>query len=161
MNHSHHEYLFDYRHKDLETGKLNIDKLTTLNGNTCLSDWIEPGKEPSYEYCVLKERLEREQGLRCWESREERSLRERKEEDAKRDKDRIRLVASEKIRLEELEREIQEREDNRQKELVKLEEYRVKLLIREEQLIKEKQRNLAERMGYSGQRIITSKWNVR
>ena len=158
--------MFDYRHKDLETGKLNIDKLTTLNGNTCLSDWIEPGKEPSYEYCVRVEHEKYMSSLRKEQRDEARKHhyqkeQEKRERENQTEKDRIRLVASEKIRLEQLEREMQEREDKRQKELVQIEEYRVRLQIREEELIKEKQRNLAERMGYSGQRIITSKWNVR
>lgn len=50
MNHAHHEYLFDYRYKDLDTGKLNIDKLTTLNGCHSYSDLVGSGKECSVEY---------------------------------------------------------------------------------------------------------------
>lgn len=163
MNYAHHEYLFDYRYKDLETGKLDIDKLTTLNSNTCLADMVEPGREPSYEYCQMMEnQRRRDDERRVYIRREERSLAERVAEEAQREKDRIRLVASEKIRLEELEREMQEREKMRQKELVKLEEYRKQLLETEERLIKEKQQRLAQSVGgYSGQRIITSKWNVR
>jgi len=160
MNHSHHEYLFDYRYKDLETGKLNIDKLTTLNGNTCLSDWIEPGKEPSYEYCVLREQQhQKADDLRVYVTREQRSLYEVKE--LEKTNERIRQKALEEKRIREIEKESAIREAKRQETIRELEEYRVRLQIREEQLIKEKQRNLAERMGYSGQRIITSKWNVR
>jgi len=132
MTHGHHEYLFDYRYKDLETGKLNIDKLHTLNSNTSIDDLMEPGREPSYEYCMMKERLEREQELRCWESREERSARERKEEE----------------------------EREAKKARAAQEQVRLRLIKREEEERQAHEKVVTQYTIFGNQRIITSKWKV-
>lgn len=77
----------------METGKLNIDKLTTLNSNTCLSEWVEPGKEPSYEYCLrIETEKQREEERRLYIKREERARIAVKEEEAKKEKERIKLI---------------------------------------------------------------------
>lgn len=156
MNYQHNEYLFDYRYKDLDTGKLNIDRLTTLNSNSCLADMVESGREAAYEYCVMMEQERQREERR----REYRALYEVKE--AERQKELEKQKQEEAKRIAQLEADIREREKMRQKELVRLEEYRKQLLEAEERLIKQRQQRLAQRLGgYSGQRIITSKWNVK
>lgn len=150
--------MFDYRHKDLETGKLKLDKLTTLNSNTCLSDWVESGKEASYEYCA---RIEAERVLgeeiRVYTRRNQRPIYEVKE--SQREEKNRKRQQEEVKRIRALEAENKRKEEERQEKIRELEEYRVRLQIREEQLIKERQKRLAALSG--GQRIITSKWNVR
>ena len=62
MGYAHHEYLFDQRHRDLETGKLDIDKIATINSFQSYADLVTSGKETSSEY-LESVRYTYEQGI--------------------------------------------------------------------------------------------------
>lgn len=114
----------------------------TLNSSTCLSDWMKPGKEPSYEYCLrMEQQTQKADDLRVYVTREQRSLYEVKE--LEKTNERIRQKALEEKRIKEIEKENKRREAERQEKIQELEEHRVRLQIREEQLIKERQQRLA------------------
>jgi hypothetical protein len=143
ITHAHHEYLFDNRHRDLETGKMNIDKLTTLNSNSSMGDLMEPGREPSYEYCL---RIEQQRFLDI--QREEEIRKQQRQMEIKQQ------------RIREVEEECRSRDAERQEKIREIEEYRVRLQIREEQLIKERQLRLAAQQ--KGTYIISSVgWQAR
>ena len=110
MNYGHHEYLFDYRHKDLETGKLNIDKLTTINSCQSYSDLVESGTECAVEY-YERQRIIRKQARENYAFEQE--LRQ-KEEEIKHEKVRKELDS----RLREL-REYREQLEAREAELAR------------------------------------------
>lgn len=124
-----------------------------FNSNACLSDWMEPGKEPSYEYCLrMKQQTQKADDLRVYVTSEQRSLYEVKK--LEKTNERRRQKALEEKRIMEIEKENKRREAERQDKIQELEEYRVRLQIREEQLIKERQQRLAVQQNASY--IITS-----
>lgn len=159
ITHEHHEYLFDNRHRDLETGKMNIDKLTTLNSGTLANLMDREYKENS---CINYA-----QGHYSSEDNSFRGLEElyNAYKFPEREKELLRKQNAEKKRKDkELERQVrlhEERKQYEERQREEFEEYRLRIQIREEQLIKERYCNLPEKVSYSGQRIITSKWNVR
>lgn len=137
MSNAHHEYLFDYRYKDLDTGKLNIDKLMTINSCHSYSDLVGSGTECSYEYY--------EQRRNAWENR---------------------IIRQQEAEKYELKRELAQKEyEIRQKQelektqttLRELREYRERLEAREAELARERK----VREDYNGRYIITSHGKVR
>lgn len=140
--------MFDYRYKDLDTGKLNIDRLTTINSCQSYSDLVSSGTECSYEYY--------EQRRNAWENR---------------------IIRQQEAEKYQLERELaqKEYEIKRQRELEETEiklgelrEYRERLNAREQQIAKERRlrEELETRQIYlggadHGRYIITSHGKVR
>lgn len=168
MSYAHYEHLFDYRYKDLETGKLDTDKLCTLNSE-CMS--YERANQFHELYCINYDhsRFPSEdhsfKGLEEIYNRYKFPERE-KELQKQRDKERIHKEKELEVQRKR-QREREEYEEFKRQRVRELEEYRVRVAIREEQLIKERQQRLAQQQqrtfdgSYSGQRIITSRWNVK
>src|SRR6185369_3721221 len=154
MNHAHHEYLFDYRFKDHETGKLNTDKLTTINSQT-LPNLIDrefheiscnnfvtgrysgednsfQGLEERYNAIKFVGREKELQKLRKKEEKERKvqlEMQQRKNQERKEYEERQRIAQEEfKARQEEL----------RLKQFIEMEEYRRRLQQREDELLKER-----------------------
>jgi hypothetical protein len=183
MNHAHHEYLFDYRFKDHETGKLNTDKLTTINSQT-LPNLIDrefqeyscaQGRFSSEDnsFQGLEERynsikfVEREKELQKLRKKEEIARKEELEIQQRRHKERKEYEERQRIAQEEFE---ERQKELRLEQFIEMEEYRKRLQQREDELLKERQRNRAKQHHentrnqngtYGGQRIITSQWKVK
>ena len=133
MNYGHHEYLFDYRHKDLETGKLNIDKLTTINSCQSYSDLVESGTECTVEY-YDRQRIIRQQARENYAFEQESRQKEKE------------------IRREKVRKEL----DSRLRELRELREYREQLEAREAELARKRQaRESVQYILYGNKRIRT------
>jgi hypothetical protein len=142
--------LFDYRYKDLETGKLNIDRLTTINSCQSYSDLVNSGTECSYEYY--------EQRRNAWENR------------IIRQQEREKYALEQELWQKEYEiRREKERKEQEERDLTlrELREYRERLEAREAELARNRRLREEETrqiyLGGSnhGQYIITNSGKVK
>ncbi len=168
MSYAHYEPLFDYRYKDLETGKLDTDKLCTLNSECMSYERANQSHERdciNYAHSRFPNKDHSFKGLEEIYNRYKFPERE-KELQKQRDKE-LRRKEKELQVQRQRKREREEYEEAKRQRVRELEEYRVRVAIREEQLIKEIQQRLAQHQQrpfdstYSGQRIITSQWKVK
>jgi len=142
--------LFDYRYKDLETGKLNIDKLTTINSCHSYSQLVSSGTECSAEYYEQRQNAYEQRIIRQQEREKyalEQELRQ-KEYEIRREKER-------------------KEQEERDSTLRELREYRERLEAREAELARNRRLREEETrqiyLGGSnhGQYIITNSGRVK
>lgn len=142
--------MFDYRYKDLETGKLNIDKLTTINSCQSYSQLVSSGTECSAEYYEHRQNAYEQRIIRQQEREKyalEQELRQ-KEYEIRREKER-------------------KEQEERDSTLRELREYTERLEAREAELARNKRlREEETRQIYlggadHGRYIITNRGKVR
>ena len=160
--------MFDYRYKDHETGKLNVDKLGTLNSET-LASIIEGDGGGCYEFAVWRSGHDEYRGIEeqyhaiVFPERAKELKRVKREQEKAEKLERARVQAQHELHVQE--RKMNVLRDTR-RQLDEIEEYRRRLQEREEELARIRRKSEEERLIFlggpdSGRYIITSNGKVR